>query len=92
MRISRNLRIGIIIKVNYDNYFYVVENTAEILKMAVYYNNKSGWFKKSIITFITLLIIIFIFSVNYIILASVLKVLELFENLDNIHQQKNFCH
>jgi len=83
MRISRNLRIGIIIKINYNNCFYVVKNTAEVLKIIIRYNIKFGWFKKNIVARTALLIIIFTFSVNYIILANILKVLKLFENLGN---------
>jgi len=84
MRILRNFRIDIIIEINYNNCFYVVENIAEVLEIVIYYNIKPGWFKKSMIMFITLLITIFIFSVGYITLANMLKVLELFENLGNI--------
>lgn len=86
IKVFKNLRFGIIIKVNYDNCFHVVKEITKISKMAVRYNTKSGWFKKNIITLTTLLVIISVTGLTNYAKSTVIayrEVLGLSENFGN---------
>jgi len=86
VKIFRNLRLGIIIEINYNNCFYVVKKTIKILKIAVRYNTKPGWFKKSIIILIILLVITSTIGLTNYVKFTVItyrEVLKLFENFGN---------
>lgn len=55
VQVPRNLRLGAVTEVDYDNCFHVTEDSAEISEMAVRYNTKPGWFKKGMTALMALL-------------------------------------
>ena len=48
IQVPRNLRLGAITEIDYDNCYHVTEDTSDVSELAVRHNSKPGWFKKAL--------------------------------------------